>query len=79
MHWVVLAGAYIILWFLTLQILLPIGIKTAHDSGEILPGGTDPGAPAKAHLRLKLILATIIAAAVWAVFYVLVLTKVVDV
>jgi len=53
MHWIVLVGAYIILWFLALQILLPIGIKAPHESGDAVLGGVDPGAPAQPRLGLK--------------------------
>jgi len=79
MHWVVLAGAYVILWFLALQILLPIGIRAPHETGEATLGGADPGAPHQPRLGLKLVLATIAAAVVWAIFYALVVMKVVDI
>lgn len=77
MHWIVLAGAYVILWFLALQILLPIGVSAQHESGGAVTG--DPGAPAHHRLGLKLAVATLLAALVWGVFYALVVMKVVDV
>jgi predicted secreted protein len=79
MHWVVLVGAYIILWFLALQILLPIGIRSPHESGEAIAEGADPGAPALPRLGLKIAIATAAATIIWAVFYGLVLTKVLDI
>lgn len=78
MHWVVLAGAYIILWFLVLQILLPIGIRTAHESGEPSTALADAGAPSNPRLLLKAMIATIAAAAIWLIFYGLILAHVID-
>jgi len=79
MHWVVLAGAYIILWFLILQILLPIGVKAAHESGEEAHLLADAGAPSNPRIVFKALLATVIAAALWLVFYVLILAGYIDV
>ena len=73
MRLIVLAGAFVILWFLALQILLPIGIRSSNDG----PG--DPGAPANPRMALKLALATAAAAAMWVIFYALVLLRVIDI
>jgi predicted secreted protein len=70
---IVLAGAFVILWFLALQLLLPIGIRPSHD------GVGDPGAPANPRMALKLALATVAAAAMWTIFYALVLMRVIDI
>jgi len=78
MHWAVLGGAFAIFWFLALQIVLPIGNQTAHETGEALVAGTEPGAPAKPRLTLKLAVATGAAAVLWLILYGLVLLKVVD-
>lgn len=73
MRLIVLAGAFVILWFLALQILLPIGISSS------CGGIGDPGAPANPRMALKLALATVAAAAMWALFYALVLMRVIDI
>ena len=73
MRFVVLASAFVILWFLVLQILLPIGIRSSHD------GVGDPGAPANPRIVLKLVLAAIAAAALWSIFYALVLMRVINI
>jgi predicted secreted protein len=70
---IVLAGAFVILWFLALQILLPIGIRSSND------GVGDPGAPGNPRMPLKLAMATAAAAAMWAIFYALVLMRVIDI
>jgi predicted secreted protein len=79
MHWVVLAGAYIILWFLVLQILLPIGIRVPHESGEDAHALADTGAPSNPRILFKALIASAAAAVVWLVFYALVVTGHIDV
>jgi predicted secreted protein len=79
MHWIVLAGAYVILWFLMLQILLPIGIRAPHESGEPAHALADAGAPSNPRIPLKALIASLAAAVIWLAFYVLVLMKVVDI
>lgn len=78
MHWIVLGGAFAIFWFLALQIVLPMGNRTAHEAGEDLVAGAEPGAPTRPRLGLKLLVATGAAVVLWLVFYALVLLKVVD-
>jgi predicted secreted protein len=79
MHWVVLVGAYVILWFLMLQILLPIGIRSAHETGEEAHSLADAGAPSNPRIVLKALLASIAAAMLWLIFYALVLAGHIDV
>ena len=60
-HLVVLFSAYAVLWFLSLFCLLPVGL-----------GAVDPetGAPLKPMLGKKALIATLIAAILWLVFYI---------
>ena len=76
MRGVVLGGAFIILWWMALLIVLPIG---AHAAGEDSAPGTDPGAPHKPGLLLKAGIATAAAIVLWAIFYGLVLSGVIDI
>ena len=57
---------YTVLWFLALFLLLPFGVRSQADDGAIVPG-THAGAPAHPVLRRKMIWATLLAAAIWAV------------
>jgi predicted secreted protein len=68
-HGDILISAFAILWFLALFCLFPIGL-----------GDVDPqtGAPLKPHILRKMGIATVIAAVLWAIFYVLILLKVVE-
>ncbi len=68
-HASVLVGAFLIFWFLALFCLLPVGL-----------GAVDPetGAPLSPKLLLKAGIATAIAAVLWVVFYVLIITRILD-
>ena len=79
MHWVVLAGAYIILWFLVLQILLPLGVGAPHESGEEAHALADAGAPSDPRVPLKALIASGVAAVLWLIFYGLVVAGYIDV
>ncbi len=60
-HGAVLVSAFLILWFLTLFCLLPMGL-----GAEVDP---DSGAPLKPQLGKKLLIATALATVFWVVFY----------
>ena len=51
---------YFVIWWITLFLTLPFGVRSQHEDGEA-PPGTDPGAPVKALMLRKLIWTTIIA------------------
>jgi predicted secreted protein len=60
---------YFILWWLTLFAVLPWGVRSQHESGDIAPG-TDPGAPTLPRIAAKLLWTTIVSAIVFALLYV---------
>jgi predicted secreted protein len=49
--------------------VLPFGIRSQHESGEIVPG-TDPGAPAIPKLMRKLVWTTLVSVLIFAAFFV---------
>ena len=62
-------AVYIVIWSLVLQAVLPFGIHTQAELGEIVEG-SEPGAPAHLrHLKLKLLITSVISLALWGVFY----------
>jgi predicted secreted protein len=69
-HGAVLLSAFLILWFLALFCLLPVGLGAGLDP--------DTGAPLSPRLGLKAMLAAAIAAVLWIGFYALIVLKVVD-
>lgn len=68
-------GIYIIVWWVTLFAVLPLGRReeTAEDRAA-MPPGCDAGAPAHPHMKRKLIMTTWMAAIVWAVLMVIIFT-----
>ena len=57
---------YVVIWFLTFFVVLPLRIQTQGDLGQILPG-TQAGAPEHHHLKKKAWITTGIAAILWAI------------
>jgi len=57
---------WLILWWLTLFIILPIGIRGQAEEGEIVEG-SEPGAPHKLDIKRKFVQTTIIASGLWVV------------
>ena len=57
---------YFVIWWITLFLTLPFGVRSQHEDGEGAPG-TDPGAPVMARMGRKLIWTTIISALIFAV------------
>ncbi|HEY8595742.1 MAG TPA: DUF1467 family protein [Devosiaceae bacterium] len=66
-----LFAVYFVLWWLCLFLVLPFGVHTQSEAGEITEG-TEPGAPARMRLWPKLLATTVfsglmMAVVLWAV------------
>jgi predicted secreted protein len=57
---------YFVLWWVTLFLTLPFGVRSQHEDGESVPG-TDPGAPVASQMGRKLIWTTVISAVIFAI------------
>ncbi len=57
---------YFIIWWVVLFAVLPWGVHSQEESGEVAPG-TDPGAPAVHRVWRKLLWTTVIAAVVFGI------------
>ena len=53
-------AAFFLIWWVSLFAVLPWGIRSQHEGGEMAPG-TDPGAPANFRLGRKLLWTTAVA------------------
>ncbi len=51
---------YFVVWWTVLFAVLPWGVRSQLESGEVVPG-SDPGAPSLPKLRSKLIWTTVVA------------------
>ncbi len=60
---------YFLIWWLTLFAVLPWGVRSQEEGGDIVPG-SDPGAPMAHRLGRKLIWTTLVSGVVFAIFYV---------
>ena len=65
MSWTTAAAIYFIIWWITLFAVLPWGIRSQAESGEVVPG-SEPGAPAVPKLLAKLGWTTVVATIVFA-------------
>jgi predicted secreted protein len=57
--------AYLLIWWLVLFAVLPIGVRGQWEEGGA-KAGTDPGAPVAPRLWRKMLWTTLIAAVLWA-------------
>ena len=69
MSWTTGLAIYFVAWWVVLFAVLPWGIRSQHEAGEIVPG-TDPGAPAVPKLGRKLIWTTLVSVVLFVAFYV---------
>jgi predicted secreted protein len=60
---------FFLIWWVVLFAVLPWGIRSQHEGGEVAPG-TDPGAPALPRLGRKLLWTTLVSAVIFAVCYI---------
>jgi predicted secreted protein len=58
------AAIYFIIWWVVLFAVLPWGVRSQAESGEVVPG-SDPGAPALPKLAAKLLWTTAMATIVF--------------
>jgi predicted secreted protein len=68
---------YFVIWWIVLFAVLPWGVHSQHESGDMTPG-TDPGAPVLTNIKLKLVWTTLVASLVFAVFFVIYIYRLVD-
>ncbi len=74
MGWSLGIGMYFVIWWTSLMIVLPFGIQSQREAGEVVPG-SEPGAPVHPYLLRRVLANTVLAAVIWGlcdVFYVFV-------
>lgn len=60
---------YFIIWWITLFAVLPWGVRSAHEAGENVEEGHEPGAPVNPMIGRKALITTAIASAIFAAVY----------
>lgn len=58
---------YLTIWWIVLFAILPIGVRSLHEEGAVVPEGTEPGAPARPELLKKALITTVVSAVIFAV------------
>jgi predicted secreted protein len=66
---------YFILWWLTLFVVLPFGIRSQAEAGEVSPG-SDPGAPEKVRIGRIVLITSIVTFIPFGIFYLFILPQV---
>jgi predicted secreted protein len=64
MGWALGIAFYLVIWWTLFFAVLPWGVKTQHEAGEVVPG-SERGAPAVPHLWWKVLANTVLSAVVW--------------
>jgi predicted secreted protein len=67
MTWTLGTATYFIIWWTVLFAILPFGVQSQHELDDVVPG-SEPGAPARPRLLVKIAANTVIAAVLWAIF-----------
>jgi predicted secreted protein len=70
-------AVYFIIWWVTLFAVLPFGVSSQAESGEVTPG-SDPGAPAMTRIGRVALINSIVALAVFGAFWALYVLNVFD-
>lgn len=60
---------YFIVWWVCLLVMLPFGVRNAHEAGETVLPGNEAGAPVKPMLWRKLAATTVLAGAIFLLIY----------
>jgi predicted secreted protein len=68
MNWVSLLAIYFVVWWILLFAVLPWGLKTQEEEGEVVLG-TTASAPARPRLLVKALWTSIVSAAVVGLFW----------
>lgn len=68
MKWTLGLAVYFVIWWTILFAILPFGVQSQHETGEVARG-TDPGAPTRPHLLRRAIATSLVAGVLWLGFY----------
>lgn len=68
MSWPAIIAIYFVVWWTTLFAILPFGVRSQLETGDIAPG-SEAGAPARPALMQKVLWTTVVSAIVFGLFY----------
>jgi predicted secreted protein len=62
------AAIYVVVWWITIFAVLPIGVHSQDEEGPVTPG-SEPGAPARPHLLAKALVTTAVSTIIVILIY----------
>jgi len=71
MNWLTGPAAFVVIWWIVIFAVLPVGVKPAQDEM-----GARAGAPANPNLAKKAIITTVVAAVLWGVLYLITISDI---
>ena len=74
MDLVLAIAIYIFIWWITLFAVLPFGVRTQHEDGNVVPG-TPESAPAKQQMGRIFLINTVVATLVFAIVYLVIVYR----
>lgn len=60
---------YFVIWWVSFFVILPFGVRNAHEAGEAVSEGHEAGAPVKPMMWRKVLATTVLATFVFALVY----------
>lgn len=71
MAWYTSVVVFVIIWWLVLFTVLPVGVRTAHEANQPMEPGQATSAPVQPRILRKFLATTVIAGALFAVYWLL--------
>jgi predicted secreted protein len=68
------AAIYFIVWWISLFLILPFGVRSQVEAGDVVPG-TEPGAPVRPRMLRVVIANTLVASVIFAFIYMVVVKQ----
>lgn len=69
MNWYAIFAIYFLIWVISAFIMLPFGIRTPHETGEVLLKGQADSAPSNFRPAVVVLRATILATILFGLYY----------
>ena len=69
---------YLLIWWVTLFAVLPIGVRGQAEDGNIIQG-SEPGAPVHSRMKYKIILTSLISLGIWAIVCLIIISGIIKI
>ena len=70
MKWTSALAIYLLFWVMSAFLVMPFGVRNAHETGDVLVPGQSDGAPANFKPKRILMWTTIVATVLFGIYYV---------